>query len=266
MAARPTTPARSSELITLARVKELLGIEAEDRSQDALLTYYIGLAAAAVVEECGFPLGRATYLETRRGSGKTGMYIGPSTWLEPESLSIKIDGEEIDDYTLEDPEWGLLYRGNRWPCASDGEANLSFTYRAGYLLPGDITDWTATAAIGLGSFVRPTSAALLRFECTTAGSTGATEPTWPEEAGGTVTDGSVVWTARNAAELPAIVSDWAYGIALQRYNTRSFPAGMSSIEADGFSASFFASQTSESIPPNVRDGIRRWATGRGWRA
>lgn len=38
-----------------------------------------------------------------------------------------------------------------------------------------------------------------QYECTTAGVTGAQEPRWPKTLNGTVTDGSVVWTARALA-------------------------------------------------------------------
>ena len=60
--------------------------------------------------------------------------------------------------------------------------------------------WAATAAKTLGSFVMPTGYSSYVFKCTTAGTTGAIQPTWPSAQGGasigtTVTDGSVVWTA-----------------------------------------------------------------------
>lgn len=36
------------------------------------------------------------------------------------------------------------------------------------------------------------------FECTTSGTTGASEPSWPTTPGSTVVDGTVTWTCRNA--------------------------------------------------------------------
>lgn len=58
-------------------------------------------------------------------------------------------------------------------------------------------DWLASTAYSLQDYVRdPTSPANnFAFRCTTAGTTGASEPAWPTVAGNTVTDGSVVWTA-----------------------------------------------------------------------
>jgi len=56
--------------------------------------------------------------------------------------------------------------------------------------------WAASTAYALGDVVRPTTRNSFAYECTTAGTSGATEPTWPTTAGTTVTDGTVVWTAR----------------------------------------------------------------------
>ncbi len=64
----------------------------------------------------------------------------------------------------------------------------------------DAVAWTLTTAYVLGDFV--TSVAgnpTLLFECTTAGTSGATEPVWDLTPGNTTADGSVVWTTRSAA-------------------------------------------------------------------
>jgi hypothetical protein len=65
--------------------------------------------------------------------------------------------------------------------------------------------WAATTAITLGARnVAPTTQANASrkfqvYECTTAGTTGGTEPTWNTTVGGTTTDGTVTWTTRNAS-------------------------------------------------------------------
>jgi hypothetical protein len=46
-------------------------------------------------------------------------------------------------------------------------------------------------------FVRAQRPTGFYYECTTAGRTSAHYPTWPRAAAETVTDGSVVWTARH---------------------------------------------------------------------
>jgi hypothetical protein len=57
-----------------------------------------------------------------------------------------------------------------------------------------ISVWAASTAIALNALYMPTSAKEngYYYKCTTAGTTGATEPTWPTS--GTVTDGTAVWT------------------------------------------------------------------------
>ena len=63
------------------------------------------------------------------------------------------------------------------------------------------TNATARTVTAHGTYVRPTTTALLAktadtsaiFECGTAGTGGASEPTWPTVQGGQVTDNSTVW-------------------------------------------------------------------------
>jgi len=60
------------------------------------------------------------------------------------------------------------------------------------------TAWEASHAYVLGEVAVPTAGLEngFRYECTTAGTSGATEPTWPTVEGATKTDGTVTWTCR----------------------------------------------------------------------
>ena len=57
--------------------------------------------------------------------------------------------------------------------------------------------WAASADFSVGDVRRPTVSygTGLWFRCTTAGTTGSSEPAWPTDIGSTVTDGTCVWTA-----------------------------------------------------------------------
>lgn len=68
-----------------------------------------------------------------------------------------------------------------------------------------VTEWsesgstaaTARTATAAGTYFKPTVSSdtdrSAIFECVTAGTAAATEPTWPDAVGGQVTDGTVVW-------------------------------------------------------------------------
>jgi hypothetical protein len=60
------------------------------------------------------------------------------------------------------------------------------------------TAWEATTAYSLGDIVVPTAGKEngFRYECTTAGTSGSSEPTWKTTEGETNSDGTVVWTCR----------------------------------------------------------------------
>src|SRR5262249_25880603 len=58
--------------------------------------------------------------------------------------------------------------------------------------------WLANTAYALGEVVTPSSGGTVgnghTYRCTTAGTSGATQPSFPTSEGATVTDGTVVWT------------------------------------------------------------------------
>lgn len=59
---------------------------------------------------------------------------------------------------------------------------------------------SARSTTALGTVIKPTSGNEngLIFECTNDATGGATEPTWPTKVGDSVTDGTVVWIARES--------------------------------------------------------------------
>lgn len=64
------------------------------------------------------------------------------------------------------------------------------------ITPTNIRDiWVTLTAYSVGDSVEPTTPNTRRYECTTAGTTGGSEPTFPTGGlGSTVSDGTVVWT------------------------------------------------------------------------
>lgn len=64
------------------------------------------------------------------------------------------------------------------------------------LTPTDtLPDWDNATAYALGYTIEPTTPNTFYYMCTTAGTSGATEPTWPVSGiGSTVVDGTCVWT------------------------------------------------------------------------
>lgn len=59
--------------------------------------------------------------------------------------------------------------------------------------------WAATTVYSTGDFRRPTVQNGYRYEATTGGTSGGSQPTWPTTPGGTVVDGTVTWTCRSFA-------------------------------------------------------------------
>ncbi|MBF0437462.1 MAG: hypothetical protein HQL77_19160 [Magnetococcales bacterium] len=97
----------------------------------------------------------------------------------------------------------LAMRGSNTDLESGSASIKTYTAYAGGFLPlegigisgetvtVDPSAWASTTAKVVGDIVKP-SAGTHFYRCTTAGTTGGTEPTWPVN-GSTVTDGAVTW-------------------------------------------------------------------------
>lgn len=258
-------------LVETATVRTRLSVAS---SEDALLAELIAEQSAMIVALLGRDLARQRYTETLPQTGKQRLCLSRYP-IDPDSVTVTIDGTAIaaTDYSVEDWRKGILFRESGWGSPSsyvgqDAEAVVSVTYKAGYLIPeaatriGVVADWTTAIAYAAGAWVRPVDlakASPLRFECTTAGTAGATEPTWPSTAGSTVADGAgaLVWTARQALELPTIVRGCAWLAVQDAYTRLTREAGLSGRSADGFSESYFATHTETELPPNVLRSIEQ---------
>lgn len=65
-----------------------------------------------------------------------------------------------------------------------------------------LPQWAATTAYAQGAKVRSTTATNKYWlECTTAGTSGGSQPTWNTAYGGTTNDGTAVWTTRGTGDL-----------------------------------------------------------------
>tara|TARA_Y100000004_G_scaffold34073_1_gene36309 strand:- start:703 stop:1596 length:894 start_codon:yes stop_codon:yes gene_type:complete len=73
------------------------------------------------------------------------------------------------------------------------------------------TAWAASTAFVVGDIRRASTSqnSGLVFRCTTAGTSGSSEPTWPTDIGSTLTDNTVVWTAISSiyADLSTLAPD-----------------------------------------------------------
>jgi hypothetical protein len=72
--------------------------------------------------------------------------------------------------------------------------------------------WQASYAYVAGQVARPVTATTHLYQCTVAGTTGSSQPTWPT-SGGTVTDGGVTWTDLGAATAVQFSGTGASGTA-----------------------------------------------------
>lgn len=86
-----------------------------------------------------------------------------------------------------------------------------------------VTAWAASTAYTVGQYRRQLATPAVGnervFRCTTAGTSGGTEPTWTLTNNGTTNDGTVVWTQIGGQEAHQSAGNWTAPLA--RYATAS---------------------------------------------
>ncbi len=91
--------------------------------------------------------------------------------------------------------------GSKWSATSGGAGGASAPTNADDVFFNDknAPNWAASTAYTLGQIRSPLATGNgFFYEVTTAGTSAATEPTWPTVVGNTVADGTVTWTCRLA--------------------------------------------------------------------
>lgn len=257
-----TERADVTDLVELATVKARLGVTGS--AEDALLSGLIEDASSKIVSYLGgFDLARQTYTETARGYDRTRLPL--SRWpVDSDSVSVTVGGDTETEFTVESPDVGVLWLEDGWE--DDDEELIAVSYKAGYLIPqtttakGNLTTWASATAYVAGAWVRPSTPSLSPYymECTTAGTSGGTEPTWPD-AGSAVTDNSAVWTARKAWELPKAIRNAAWlGVQQERARLVRADPSLSRWTDGSLSESYFESAVSAELPPSVTRALDRW--------
>lgn len=195
--------ADTTRLVTVADFNTLAGVS----GVDAVVGQIIDDLTSQVETYMGRPLALQRYRETILGDGSLRLALAAMP-AEEDSIAVTIDGTSYTDWYVE--RGGILYRPDGWNI--DDEPNVVVTYYGGWLMPGAVSDWSGSAAQAAGAWVRPSVPSLspLRFEAQGAGTTAATEPTWPTTAGETVTDNDITWSARAVEEMPVVVRGLAY--------------------------------------------------------
>ena len=199
---RITQRAASSSWLSLAYVQSRL--EDTDLTSEEL-EVLVAMASAALDVELGRPAALQGYVVHAVGQTLRNEWLYlPRFPIEPTSLSIKIRGTTVTDWTLADPSEGLVYRPGGWPTGAPYDASsvplIEATIgRAGYLVPDQIIDWAADTAVVEGKWARPATPARspLLFLCTASGTTGSSEPTWATAAEAEVTDGGATLTVES---------------------------------------------------------------------
>lgn len=148
MALTISVAAASRELVTLEDVREEL--EVRDSSVDAIIESIITDASRVIEEFCERTFAKQTYVETLPGTGGVNLMLSVVPVIS--ITQITKSGSVVDsaNYTLQEPELGLVYSEHGWewyggwergltlhPIPNSAKYTFEATYVAGYDLPND---------------------------------------------------------------------------------------------------------------------------------
>lgn len=268
-----TAKAASQDVVELASVKSELNITGS--THDAKIDRLIAVAGAAFSGSWG--LARPPWMQaySMQIPGDGGRFLRVPRWpivrltsvQEGVASPVTIDAA---DYSVAGPVRDRIYRQAGWShsyigrFSGDDHPALEYTVAGvmGWLMPGVLAAWAATTAYAVGDWAKPTSGYLrgdLLFECTTAGTSDGTEPTWPTTEGGTVTDSDVVWTARVAEEMPDDLQDAALLTVIDWFRGGlSIPSGVKRERDEGFEIEYFDGGSASPLPSYAQRVAERY--------
>ena len=221
------------------------------------------------------PPWRQTYTVLLPGLG--GEFLPMPRWPIESVTSVALGSTTVDasSYSIAGEERSAIYADNGWyrsvtrsrakhAIAGDEEHEYTVTgLLAGWVMPPIVSEWAASTAYSVGEFVRSTDASdLAIFECTTAGTSDATEPTWDTDDGDTTADNDVIWTARvNAREMPADLAEAGLITIMDWFSDGlSTPAGVVSERFEAASITYSQQRHSSTggLPPHAYAIIRSY--------
>jgi hypothetical protein len=281
-------------LVDLATVKARLDIDPNDTSQDAILAGLVSGVSRAMESYLGRHFSRQTYYEQIAGRGKPYVLLSEYPVDRDSFRVVSIYTFDVSQYfRLHDARIGKLFIWGSWgetgSWSQGGGFNLpsnvtygedltvDVQYTAGWLLPGQVTTWKAAQAYAKGQWMRPFSPGVtpLLFQCTAAGTSGATEPAWPlpvpvvsQNLWNTLTssfpvaDGTATWQSADAAELPLEIYEWACWAVTDRYLRLGLSEGATSVDTDGTRHGFDVEAVRSELPVGILRGLDRLAGGR----
>ncbi len=146
MALTVKTAADSTRLCLAGDIMDEMDVDPDD---SATLDKMIQQASDAIVKYCGRYFAKQTYEETVAGFGDCHLMLSVCPVISITSISY--NGTTITDYTLQEPESGLVYREAGWlwttksfggvirkPMPLGEEFEYTIEYEAGYDLPDQL--------------------------------------------------------------------------------------------------------------------------------